>query len=41
MRSQIVAHVKAGGGALDPVARKAVEQLPEMKPAAPAATPAQ
>jgi formate dehydrogenase subunit delta len=37
MRTQIVAHVKAGGGGLDPVARQAIEQLPEMKPAASAA----
>jgi formate dehydrogenase subunit delta len=41
MRTQIVTHIKAGGGGLDPVARKAIEQLPEMKPAATAATPGQ
>jgi formate dehydrogenase subunit delta len=41
MRSQIVAHVKAGGSGLNPVACKAIEQLPEMKTEAPAATPAQ
>jgi formate dehydrogenase subunit delta len=41
MRAQIVAHVRAGGSGLDPVARKAIEQLPEMKPTASAATPAQ
>jgi formate dehydrogenase subunit delta len=41
MRSQIVAHVTAGGSGLDPVARKAIEQLPEMKTAASAATPPQ
>ena len=41
MRAQIVAHVKAGGSGLDPVARKAIEQLPEMKTAASAATPPQ
>ncbi len=41
MRVQIVAHVKAGGSGLDPVARAAIEQLPEMKPAAPAATSTQ
>jgi formate dehydrogenase subunit delta len=40
MRAQIVAHVKAGGSGLDPVARKAIDRLPEMKPAA-SATPAQ
>jgi len=39
MRSQIVAHVKAGGNGLDPVARMAIERLPEMKPEAPAETP--
>jgi formate dehydrogenase subunit delta len=41
MRTQIVAHVKAGGSGLDPVARQAIEQLPEMKPAASAAMPVQ
>ncbi len=41
MRTQIIAHVKAGGSGLDPVARKAIEQLPEMKTAASAATPPQ
>jgi formate dehydrogenase subunit delta len=41
MRGQIVAHVKAGGSGLNPVARKAIEQLPEMKPAASGAAPAQ
>jgi formate dehydrogenase subunit delta len=32
MRAQIVAHIKAGGAGLDPVARTAIEQLPEVKP---------
>jgi formate dehydrogenase subunit delta len=41
MRSQIVAHVKAEGSGLDPVAREAIEQLPEMRRAASAATPPQ
>jgi formate dehydrogenase subunit delta len=41
MRAQIVAHVKAGGSGLDSVARNAIEQLPEMKPAASAAMPPQ
>jgi len=41
MRSQIVAHVKAGGSGLDPVALKAIEQLPEMKTETPAQTRAQ
>ena len=41
MRKQIVAHVNAGGSGLDPVARMAIEQLPEMKSPAPAATPSQ
>ena len=39
MRAQIVAHIKAGGAGLDPVARSAIEQLPDMKPTASAATP--
>lgn len=41
MRKQIVAHVNAGGSGLDPVARMAIERLPEMKSPAPAATPSQ
>jgi formate dehydrogenase subunit delta len=41
MRVQIVAHVKAGGSGLDPVARTAIERLPEMKAAAPPPTPSQ
>jgi formate dehydrogenase subunit delta len=31
MRKAIVAHLKAGGAGLDPVARLAVETLPEVK----------
>jgi formate dehydrogenase subunit delta len=31
MRAEIVAHLKAGGAGLDPVARAAVESLPEVK----------
>jgi formate dehydrogenase subunit delta len=38
MRVQIVAHLKAGGSGLDPVARAAIEHLPEMKPSAATAT---
>ncbi len=34
MRAQIVAHLKTGGAGLDPVARLAIERLPEVKPAA-------
>jgi len=41
MRAQIAAHVKAGGNGLDPIARLAIERLPEMKPKAAAETPAQ
>jgi formate dehydrogenase subunit delta len=32
MRAEIVAYLKAGGRGLDPVARTAVERLPEAKP---------
>ena len=39
MRRQIVGHVQAGGSGLDPVARAAIEHLPEIKSAASAATP--
>jgi formate dehydrogenase subunit delta len=39
MRAQIVAHIKAGGAGLDPVAREAIEHLPETTPTASAATP--
>ena len=31
MRAAIIAHVKAGGEGLDPVARMAVEHLPDAK----------
>jgi formate dehydrogenase subunit delta len=34
MRSAIIAHLKAGGAGLDPVARVAIESLPEAKSAA-------
>ena len=36
MRTQIVAHLKAGGQGLDPIVRVAIERLPEMKSGAPA-----
>jgi formate dehydrogenase subunit delta len=32
MRSEIVAHLKAGGAGLDPIVRTALECLPEAKP---------
>jgi formate dehydrogenase subunit delta len=41
MRMKIVAHLKTGGSGLDPVARGAIEHLPEMKAAAPAVAPSQ
>jgi formate dehydrogenase subunit delta len=31
MRAAIIAHLKAGGAGLDPVARTAIERLPEVK----------
>lgn len=34
MRAAIIAHFKAGGAGLDPVARAAIESLPEVKSAA-------
>jgi len=34
MRAAIVAHLKAGGKGLDPVALMAIERLPEAKPEA-------
>ncbi len=39
MRVKIVAHLKAGGSGLDPVARAAIEQLPDMNLAASAIPP--
>ncbi|MDE2285349.1 MAG: formate dehydrogenase subunit delta [Hyphomicrobiales bacterium] len=31
MRAAIIAHLKAGGAGLDPVARSAIQSLPEVK----------
>ena len=39
MRAQIAAHIRTGGAGLDPVARTAIEQLPDVKPTTSAATP--